>query len=206
MRTPRLVTRARCLQPAHSTTRRGRGAVPLASALQWSYLIEVVSLKVMRRPNSMVSSCHGARLCVGVSKRSPRPSSATALARMLHTRRRDTNPEMTLRREVHRRGLRYRVDAAPLHGFRRRVDLLFPSTRVAVFVDGCFWHVCPRHASWPRANAAWWRTKLLGNVRRDRDTDRRLRAAGWIVIRVWECSDVVLAAERIARAVRRRSV
>ncbi len=105
---------------------------------------------------------------------------------MRRQRRRDTVPEIALRRELQRRGRRFHVDRAPLPGLRRRADLVFPRLRVAVFVDGCFWHACPEHTTAPRANAAWWSTKLAANVARDRDTDRRLVEAGWTVVRVWE--------------------
>lgn len=114
--------------------------------------------------------------------------------------RRDTKPELALRRELHRRGRRFRVDLAPLAGLRRRADVVFPRRRVAVYVDGCFWHRCPEHATDPKANAEWWQRKLDGNVRRDRDTDVRLAAAGWTVVRIWEheppdsAADVVEAA------------
>lgn len=138
--------------------------------------------------------------------RTPRPSSEHVAKRMRTTRRSGTVAELALRREVFALGLRYRVDAPALPGLRRRADLLFRSARVAVFVDGCFWHVCPRHASWPKSNAAWWRRKLERNVERDRDTDRRLRLEGWRVIRVWEHENPLVAAGRILRAVRSRSL
>lgn len=115
---------------------------------------------------------------------------------------RDTAAELAVRREVWRRGLRYRVDIAPIPGLRRRADLVFTKARVAVYVDGCFWHRCPVHATSPRANSEWWREKLDGNVRRDRDTDRWLVEAGWTVIRIWEHEDPIAAADRIEAAVR----
>lgn len=118
--------------------------------------------------------------------------------------RRDTAPELALRRAVWRRGLRYRVDVAPLKGTRRRADLVFGSARVAVYVDGCFWHRCPEHGTSPKANSEWWADKLDTNVRRDRDTDQRLAEAGWLVIRVWEHEDMTEAATRIEEAVRAR--
>jgi DNA mismatch endonuclease (patch repair protein) len=94
------------------------------------------------------------------------------------------------------------VDVAPLHGSRRRADLVFTRARVAVFIDGCFWHGCPAHASAPKSNKEWWAQKLGANVRRDRDTDATLEASGWTVIRVWEHEDPEDAAARIENAVR----
>lgn len=113
-----------------------------------------------------------------------------------------TKPEMLLRRELFSRGLRYRVDRAPLGGMRRRADIVFGSAKVAVYVDGCFWHSCPLHATVPKNNRQWWIDKLDANVRRDRDTDQRLVEAGWRVIRVWEHEDVHAAANRVVEAVR----
>lgn len=121
-------------------------------------------------------------------------------ARMSRQRRRDTAPEMALRKELHRRGRRFFVDRPPLPGVRRRADLVFPRRRVAVYVDGCFWHRCPVHATAPKKNAEWWDAKLAGNVQRDRDTDARLAAAGWTVVRVWEHEDPVTAATRVVDA------
>lgn len=109
--------------------------------------------------------------------------------------RRDTKPELRLRRELHRRGHRYYVDRAPLKGLRRRADLVFPRLKVAVYVDGCFWHACPQHGTRPKNNRDWWDAKLDGNVQRDRDTDRRLTAVGWRVARVWEHEDLAAAVE-----------
>jgi len=124
------------------------------------------------------------------------PSEATR-ARMRRQARRDTAPELALRRELHRRGRRFFVDRAPLKGLRRRADLVFPRRRVAIYVDGCFWHSCPVHATRPKNNAAWWADKLAGNVARDRDTDTRLTEAGWAVVRVWEHEDPVTAADLV---------
>ena len=107
-----------------------------------------------------------------------------------------------LRSALHRRGLRYRVDAFPMPGMRRKADVVFVKAKVAVFVDGCFWHGCPTHMTWPKTNAAWWRRKIQKNQDRDRDTDRQLRAAGWSVIRVWEHDDPETAAMQILKAVR----
>ncbi|MEU4376954.1 DNA mismatch endonuclease Vsr [Pseudonocardia alni] len=110
-----------------------------------------------------------------------------------------TAPEVSLRRELHRRGRRFRVDFAlgSVGLPRRRADVVFTRQRVAVFVDGCFWHSCPVHATRPRANRGWWETKLAGNVTRDRDTDERLRSAGWHVVRFWEHEDPRAAADAV---------
>ncbi|MGW5308434.1 very short patch repair endonuclease [Nocardia thailandica] len=126
---------------------------------------------------------------------------AVTSARMSRQRRTGTDPEMALRRELHRRGLRYFVDRAPLRGQRRRADVVFPRARVAVYVDGCFWHRCPEHATHPKNNARWWADKLAGNVARDRATDLALAEAGWRVIRVWEHEDPVAAADVVQSAV-----
>ena len=123
---------------------------------------------------------------------------------MARTGRRDTKPELALRRALHARGLRYRVDRAVLAGMRRRPDIVFGPARVVVFVDGCFWHGCPDHATWPTNNAEFWRKKIETNRLRDRDTDSRLAEAGWTVVRVWEHEDAQDAAERVARQLCRR--
>ena len=127
------------------------------------------------------------------------PSEATR-ARMRRQVRRDTAPEVALRRELHRRGRRFFVDRPPLKGLRSRADLVFPRRRVAVYVDGCFWHSCPRHATQPMNNADWWADKLAANVRRDRDTDARLIESGWIVVRVWEHESPRTAADIVEDA------
>jgi DNA mismatch endonuclease, patch repair protein len=119
--------------------------------------------------------------------------------------RRDTKPELALRRELWRRGLRYRVDVAPIRGQRRRADLVFTRSKVAVYVDGCFWHSCPVHATLPKSNREWWVAKLAANVERDRDTDARLQDAGWVVVRVWEHEAVAEAADRVENVVRGQS-
>ncbi|GIG36289.1 hypothetical protein Cpa01nite_16700 [Cellulomonas pakistanensis] len=132
------------------------------------------------------------------------PSSPAVSARMARQGRRDTAPELALRRELHRLGLRYRVDRALPGMPRRRADVVFTAARLAVFVDGCFWHACPDHATQPASNAAWWREKLATNVARDRDTDARLTAQGWEVLRFWEHADMRAAAGLVEDAWRRR--
>lgn len=123
---------------------------------------------------------------------------------MQQVARRDTPGELALRRELHERGLRYRVDHQPLPGLRRRADIVFTRQRVAVFCDGCYWHGCPDHGSWPKANAAWWRTKIEATRERDRDTDAQLVASGWYVVRVWEHEPPEAAADRIEALVQAR--
>ncbi len=122
----------------------------------------------------------------------------------MSTGQRDTFAELRLRRCLHAMGLRYRVDQAVLKRPRRTADLVFTRARVAVFVDGCFWHGCPEHASWPKSNADFWRDKIETNRRRDKDTDDRLEAEGWAVVRIWEHEDPHEAANRIARLYRVR--
>jgi DNA mismatch endonuclease (patch repair protein) len=122
---------------------------------------------------------------------------------MVRQRRANTVPEVALRKELHRRGFRYRVDfQLPLRGVRRRADIVFTARRVAVFVDGCYWHACPVHATWPTASSEWWRAKLEANVRRDRDTDQRLAEAGWLSLRFWEHDDPIAAADQVESELR----
>lgn len=130
------------------------------------------------------------------------PVAPETTMRMSRTAQRDNGRERALRSELHRRGLRFRLHRKLIEGRRRFVDIAFPGARVAVFVDGCFWHGCPEHGTWPKSNAAWWRSKIEANIERDRDTDRRLHAAGWIVIRVWEHEEIRSAADFIEAAVR----
>lgn len=116
------------------------------------------------------------------------------------TRRRDTPPELQLRRLLHALGLRYRVDYKPIPSMRRRADVVFTRWRVAVFVDGCFWHGCPQHGTWPKANADWWRDKIRANQSRDGDTVTQLEAANWRAVRIWQHEAPDAAAERVLAA------
>jgi DNA mismatch endonuclease (patch repair protein) len=124
---------------------------------------------------------------------------------MQRNRGSDTRHEVALRSVLHRRGLRFRKNAAPVRGLRCRADIVFPSAQVAVFCDGCFWHRCPDHGRPPRANAPYWRAKLDRNVQRDRQNDIDLAAAGWFVVRVWEHESPEDAATRIEAALRGRA-
>ena|SRR6185369_2324217 len=134
----------------------------------------------------------------------PTPSSAAKSAEMSKLGSRDTLPERAIRSELHRRGFRFRVDRSPLTGLRSRADILFGPARVAVYVDGCFWHSCPQHGTRPKANSEWWKRKLDRNQERDRETDRVLREHGWTVLRIWEHEDPVAAADRVEATVRAR--
>ena len=134
----------------------------------------------------------------------PAASSETARLRMERQRARDTQPELAIRSALHRRGLRFRVHARPISGVRREADVIFPTQRIAVFIDGCYWHGCPDHATWPKQNADWWRRKIQSNRARDKDTDSKLSSAGWLPIRVWEHEDPEAAATRIDEVVRCR--
>jgi DNA mismatch endonuclease (patch repair protein) len=129
----------------------------------------------------------------------PPPASSRAVrAAMQGNRKRDTRPELALRSELHRRGLRYRVDIRPIEHLRCRADIVFRPQKVAIFVDGCFWHGCPEHGSSPKTNSAYWSAKLTRNVERDHRNDAALSAAGWVVVRVWEHELSADAADRIA--------
>jgi DNA mismatch endonuclease, patch repair protein len=132
----------------------------------------------------------------------PLTTSATTSARMSRQKRRDTEPEMKLRKLLHGMGFRYRVNASLPGMPRRRADITFTRARVVVFVDGCFWHSCPAHATFPATNRAWWAEKLAANVARDRETDEKLHELGWTVLRFWEHEDMGLAAGEVAKVVR----
>jgi DNA mismatch endonuclease, patch repair protein len=122
---------------------------------------------------------------------------------MQATPRRDTPAELALRRSLHHLGLRFRVQVKIESIPRRTIDIAFPRSSVAVFVDGCYWHGCPVHGSLPKSNRPWWRDKIAQNKRRDKHTSAVLAHDGWKVIRVWEHEAATPAARRIALAVRR---
>jgi DNA mismatch endonuclease, patch repair protein len=124
---------------------------------------------------------------------------------MQGNRRLDTSPELRLRSELHRLGLRFRLHrkigvgrSAP------RPDIVFPRERVALFLDGCFWHSCPEHGNRPATNSSYWDAKLERNRERDVRNDRDLESAGWLVLRVWEHEDSWQAANRVCEVVRQR--
>ena len=131
-------------------------------------------------------------------------SSAANRKTMQANRSRDTRPELAVRSAVHARGLRYRVAVRPVRGVRRSADLVFTRARVAVFLDGCFWHGCPDHFQLPATNPGYWGPKIAANAARDAETDALLAAEGWTVLRFWEHTLAVEAATRIEGVVRER--
>lgn len=126
-------------------------------------------------------------------------SSPAARATMRANRGRDTGPELRIRRALHALGYRYRVDHPLMIDRRRRGDIVFTRRRIAIFIDGCYWHGCPEHHVVPRTNRAFWLAKISANRERDRDTDDRLREAGWTVCRYWEHEDPVAVVRSLAR-------
>jgi DNA mismatch endonuclease (patch repair protein) len=130
------------------------------------------------------------------------PTSAATSARMRMVKRRDTPGELDLRSHLTMSRLRYRVDVEPWPGFRRRVDIAFPKLKIAIFVDGCFWHRCPSHYVPPILNAEWWANKIDSNVRKDTEVGRALSARGWTCLRYWAHADMEEAARQIVHVVR----
>jgi len=135
--------------------------------------------------------------------RAPAASSAAVRDRFRRQGRRDTAPELALRRRLHSRGVRFRVDVRPGRGTRARGDLVWKGRRLVVFVDGCFWHGCPTCGHLPKQNAGWWAAKLAANAARDARTDAVLTAEGWRVLRFWEHQDLDEVADAVCRALGR---
>lgn len=134
----------------------------------------------------------------------PPPSSDAALKRMKAAKPRDTAPEKALRSLLHKKGLRFRVDEKPIKELNRKADIVFRSAKIAVFVDGCFWHGCLLHGTQAKANAEFWENKIRQNKERDEDTNKRLNKAGWKVVRVWEHEEPEKISNKIYRIVRQR--
>lgn len=155
---------------------------------------------------------------VGVSRHSTEPEGCTQHSNpilepptdgrrrnMQAIRRTDTKPEVALRALLHRQGLRFRKDLRlDFSEGRVRPDIVFTRAKVAIFVDSCFWHVCPQHGSVPKRNTAYWEPKLRGNAARDRRDDRLLMSQGWTVVRVWEHEPSEVAVARVIGALSRR--
>ncbi|GAA4332693.1 very short patch repair endonuclease [Actinomadura luteofluorescens] len=133
----------------------------------------------------------------------PRPMNEGRSRNMRANRRSNTKPEVALRKALHALGYRYRKDLRldlP-DGVRVRPDIVFTARRVAVFVDGCFWHVCPEHGREPTTNEWYWTPKLRRNMERDRAANSALRAAGWCVVRLWEHEPLPAAVDAVIEAV-----
>ena len=137
-------------------------------------------------------------------KRESWASSPAARRVMQGNKRRDTAPELAVRRALHAHGLHYRVDWPLPFDRRRKADIAFIKAKIVVFVDGCYWHGCPLHYSEPAVNTAYWSTKIARNVAQDRDTDSRLKSAGWTVLRYWEHEEVPGVAQAVLNTVRSR--
>lgn len=129
------------------------------------------------------------------------PSSPESSRRMAKVRQKGTDAEIALRRELYGRSLRYRVDYTVLKKPRRVADVAFPGLNIAIFIDGCFWHGCPQHATWPKQNARFWQQKIEANRLRDIDTNSRLKDIGWTVLRFWEHESPINAADAIVQTV-----
>ena len=134
----------------------------------------------------------------------PTASSPAVRAVMRGNRKFDTAPEAAVRSALHRAGARFRKHARPLPHLNCTADIVFRRARLAVFVDGCYWHGCPEHGTQPRTNAAYWSAKIARNIERDRRTDTALSEAGWVVARVWEHERPETAAARILGLLRMR--
>lgn len=133
----------------------------------------------------------------------PEPSTRAVTAVMRGNRSLGSRPEMALRRQLHAAGLRYRVNLRLKVGdFSVRPDIVFPRAKVAVFMDGCFWHGCPQHGTRPRSNTEYWQAKIGRNISRDQRNTANLQANGWIVVRLWEHDDPHLAAKRIHQLIK----
>jgi len=128
----------------------------------------------------------------------PKPLDALTQNRMRLVKQSGTRCELELRRALHAMGFRYHVNCCPISGLRSKADIVFSRYRVAVYVDGCYWHNCPTHGTRPKNNASWWAEKLERNRERDHKTAVALRNAGWTVIRIWEHEDSAVAARLVA--------
>lgn len=124
---------------------------------------------------------------------------------MLGNKSRDTKPELIVRRYLHAAGLRYRVHTRPIKDWNRRADIVFPRAKITIFINGCYWHGCPKHYVAPKTNTIYWSQKIGRNVERDVETFKRLKAEGWLVIVLWEHENLEAKSEKIvSRVIRRR--
>lgn len=131
-------------------------------------------------------------------------SSPAVRRSMLGNKSRDTKPELVVRKYLHAAGFRYRVHARPIKDWNRRADLVFPRAKIAIFVNGCYWHGCPKHYKEPKTNTAYWAKKIGRNVERDTETLKRLTNQGWMVISIWEHEDLIKRAQKIGVRIQKR--
>lgn len=201
LKSGRLVLASVCLRAPPKSRR-------LYAYMRWSegrktrerYICEVAA--ATRAENlALAWQAASAKASPDVKRKESWASSPSIRVVMSANRPRDTKPEVALRSAVHARGLRYRVSARPIPGVRRTADLVFPGPRVAVFLDGCFWHGCPEHYRPSSRNSEYWTSKIAATRKRDQETDELLAEAGWAVIRVWEHEPAEDAADRVERAV-----
>ena len=158
---------------------------------------------VKAKPKETAAS-RSATAAAAKGKAYPFTADAGRAANMRGNRRADTKPELALRAALHAKGYRYRKDFRLDLPLRRvRPDIAFTSRKVAVFVDGCFWHACPDHGSKPKNNDWYWSPKLARNVERDRAADEALTQAGWTVVRLWEHVPLTEAIDTVVAAVGR---
>lgn len=143
-------------------------------------------------PNSGAEGAVGDGLTSRASASRPLPKSEVVSAQLSRMPSHSTQPELALRRALHAAGLRFRVNARDLPG---RPDLVLSRARLAIFIDGCFWHACPEHGVMPKSNGEWWRAKLAGNTERDSRKDRQLEELGWIPLHFWEHQPVNLISD-----------
>ncbi|MCY3650303.1 MAG: very short patch repair endonuclease [Acidimicrobiaceae bacterium] len=129
-------------------------------------------------------------------------SSPATRKSMQGNRSRDTKPELAVRSAVHRRGIRFRVAVRPQPELPRTADLVLRRSRIAVFVDGCFWHGCPEHHTQPRTNSEYWADKIASNIERDAETTAYLQQSGWTVLRFWEHEDAEAVADLVQKSIR----
>ena len=141
---------------------------------------------------------------MGKRSSNPKPSSSAAHNRMKAVRREGSAAEIALRKALDAHLMQYALNEQPIPDLNRWADIVFREEKVAVFVDGCFWHGCPLHGTQAKSNAAFWSAKIERNKERDSDTNQRLEEAGWMTIRIWEHDDPEAAAIRIASALRDR--
>ena len=117
---------------------------------------------------------------------------------MSQIKSKDTTPEIAVRKLIWKKGYRYRIG----HGLMGKPDMVFPFYGIAVFIDGCFWHGCPKHCRMPSSNVSYWKQKIYGNKKRDKKINRQLKKEGWKVIRIWE-HDIKKGSEKSVKRITR---